>query len=326
MARLCLPPCFLQIDFSDMPKDVTDGRVGPSAHIQGLSLHAAYAAGELIRMDRFQDGLALAARELLETHATLPREVHYVADLRRWLLSQATIAIHFEHLLDSNALPVSPARLQQALGANGIASRNTIGTFLSEMHRYEFITPLESRDKRRREYRATMKSEALIGHYFDIHLRSLDAIDNGRRHSTFHQHPEILPSAQSGFARRLCENAEWHHPAPSIARFVRSDSGSSVLHDLVSRAPKTNALSDSAIWVGRLSPSDFSRQYRISRMHVSRLFGEARADGFLGWANGSHRGDGWVSPVLVRDYRHWQALKLEAISHAFQQACLKAGL
>jgi len=326
MARICTAPHSLQNGFSNMPKDVTGDRVASRERVGGAIGAPAYCADALIRMDDFQDGLALAARELLQTHASLPAEVHYVADLRRWLLSQATIAIHFEHLLNPDAPPISPSALQRMLDGTGIASRNTIGTFLSEMSRYGFIASIPSRDRRRREFRASEKSEALICRYFNIHLRSLDVIDNGRRHAISCQYPDLLPLAQSDFARRLCENRQWYHPAQSIAGFVRSDSGSSVLHDLVSRAPGTHDLSGPPIWVGDLSPGDFSGKYRISRMHVSRLFGEARTAGLMGWAKSSNRGEGWISPVLVHDYRHWQALKLGAVSHAFHDACERAQL
>ncbi len=311
MASICTLPQGLENGFGDMPKDVTDGI-------------AAYDADALIQMDRFRDGLALSAQELLQTHASLPREVHYVADLRRWLLSQATIAIHFEHQLNPALAPISPSRVQQALHGAGIASRNTIGTFLSELHRYAFIAPIGSQDGRRREYRATERSEALIRHYFNIHLRSLDLIDGGGRHVIACAHPDLLPSAQSRFAKKLCEHVLWHHPAQSIARFVRSDSGSGVLHDLVSSAPETNRLANAPIWVGPVSPAEFSRKYRISRMHVARLFAEARAAGLMGWARESNRGDCWISPILVHDYRHWQALKLAAVSQAFRDAYAEA--
>ncbi|RYY24424.1 MAG: hypothetical protein EOP62_17080 [Sphingomonadales bacterium] len=299
-----------------MPKDVTGPVAAPDA---GL-IFRTYDAASLTVMDRFQDSLALSAQELLQTHAALPREVHYVADLRRWLLSQATIAIHFQHRLDRRSPPISPGRLMQVLCDTKIASRNTIGTFLSEMNRYDFIAPISSHDRRRREFQATPKSEALIRHYFEIHLRSLDGIDGGRRHAIFRHYPELLPTAQSAFANRLCETREWHDPAHSIARFVRSDSGSSVLHDLVSSAPGEAVLSDTPIWIGEVSPVAFSRKYRISRMHVARLFGEARAAGLMGWAKSSNRGACWISPRLVHDYRHWQALKLAAVSHAFHDA------
>lgn len=326
MARICTAPHLLENGFSDMPKDVTGDEATPGGRAGGTIRIGAYSADALILMDRFQDGLALAARELLQTHTSLPGEVHYVADLRRWLLSQATIAIHFEHLLNPDSPPISPTRLQQILHGTRIASRNTIGTFLAEMCRYGFITSIKGPDKRRREFRASEKSEALICRYFDIHLRSLDLMDNGHRHSISCRYPDLLPIAQSGFAKRLCANPEWHHPAQSIAKFVRSDSGSSVLHDLVSRAPGGNALVESPIWVGELSPSAFSGKYRISRMHVARLFGEARSASLMGWAKSSNRGAGWISPVLVQDYRHWQALKLGAVSQAFREACERAKL
>jgi hypothetical protein len=276
-------------------------------------------------MDRFREGLEMSARELLETHLALPREVHYVADLQRWMLSHMTMALHFEHLNDRQALPISPGNLVRAIGDTAIASRNTIHAFLMEMRRYRFIAPLESADGRQRAARATDMSEELIRRYFDIHLRALDHIDGGARFRMSQQDPHLLHRAQPRFARLILEESDWHKPAASIAKFVRSDSGSSVLHDLVKSVPTPPPGRMAEVWIGKVSPNAFSTRYRISRTHTARLFGQVRAAGLIGWAKASNRGDCWISTALVRDYRYWQALKLAAVSRGFEAACGAGG-
>lgn len=244
-----------------------------------------------------------------------------MADLARWILSQMTIALHFEHQLDANAPAISPTSLVQAMGDSRVASRNTIHGFLMEMRRYAFVTPIESADRRQRAVRATEMSEGLIRRYFDIHLRALDAVDGGERYALSCSHPGLLRRAQPAFARLLLNQHGWHSPAANIARFVRSDSGSSVLHDLATGIPPLEDEDATPIWIGKVSPSAFSQRYRISRTHAARLLGVAREAGLIGWANADNRGQCWVAPELIRAYRHWQALKLAAVSQAFHQAC-----
>ncbi|WP_378944840.1 hypothetical protein [Mesorhizobium sp. ANAO-SY3R2] len=282
----------------------------------------AYTADCLVRMGRFRDGLASAARELLETHLALPQEVHYVADLQRWLLSQMTVAMHFENYLDPAAPPISAKNLVRALVGTEIASRNTVYGFLQELKRYGFVVPLPSDDRRQRIFRATEMSERLIRRYFDIHLRALDIVDDGQRYALSCRHPDILFRAQPRFARLLLAQDDWHKPPQNIAKFVRSDSGSSILHDLIKGIPPLSTDMTSPIGVGKVSPNAFSLRYRISRTHAARLFGLAREAGLVGWTKDSNRGDCWISPDLVYAYRHWQAVKLAAVSQAFHEACL----
>lgn len=289
-------------------------------------LPQAYTADCLAEMERFRDGLAQTARDLLDTHLALPREVHYVADLQRWLLSQMTVGMHFEHELDPAAPPISPMNLIEALQGTQIASRNTIYSFLQELKRYGFVVPMPSLDNRRRCFRATAMSEQLIRRYFDIHLRALDVIDDGQRYRLSCRAPQLLHHAQPRFVRLLVAEDEWHRPPQSIAKFVRSDSGSSVLHDLIKGVPQLAPDMVAPIPIGKVSPNALSQRYRISRTHAARLFGQAREAGLLGWSNKSNRGDCWISPGLVRAYRHWQALKLAAVSQAFRQACESAGI
>lgn len=279
-----------------------------------------------MRMDMFRDGLASAARELLETHLELPKQVHYVADLQRWLLSQMTVAMHFENDLDPAAPPISAGNLLGAMAGTGIASRNTVYCFLQELKRYGFVLPRPSDDRRQRYFRATEMSEHLIRRYFDIHLRALDRVDNGQRYPLSCRHRSLLHRAQPRFARLLLAQDDWHRPQHNIAKFVRSDSGSSILHDLIKGVPALASDMTAPIWVGKVSPNALSQRYRISRTHAARLFGLAREAGLVGWEKRSNRGDCWISSDLVHAYRLWQALKLAAVSQAFHQACMDANL
>lgn len=298
----------------------------PAFSTSNAHLPAAYCAERLVLLDGFREGLASSARELLATHLALPREVHYVADLQRWMLSQLTITLHFEHQHDAACPPISPANLVRAVGTTGIASRNTIHAFLMELKNQRLVAPMASADRRQRASTATPISEDLIRRYFDIHLRALDIIDGGARFALSCRHPHLLSQAQPRFTRLLLEKHDWYKPPHSIAKFVRSDSGSSVLHDLVKDVPSHLIDMNTPIWIGKISPNWFSSRYRISKTHVARLFAMARAAGLIGWANKSNRGECWISPRLAHDYRCWQAIKLAAVSQAFHETCLSGAI
>lgn len=284
-------------------------------------INPGYTADTLTGLPGFCDGLAASVRDLLETHKELPREVYYVSDLRRWLLSQLTATMHFEHRNDPAQPPISPGNLVKALAGTGIASRNTIHGFLLEMRRYRFIVPLASTDRRQHHAEATAMSEQLIRRYFDIHLKALDIMDNGSRHALSCRHPHLLAQAHPRFVRLIFTRPDWYHPPKAISKFVCSDSGTSILHDLVSGAPASITSHQSPLWIGKVSPKALSQRYSISKTHVARLLAEARAAGLIGFNSATNRSNCWIAPDLVAIYRYWQGTKLAAVSQAFHEAC-----
>lgn len=275
----------------------------------------AYSVQALLSMERFFDCVSSAVEDLLETHRLLPRKVRYVADIQKWMLSQATLALHFENTLDPTRPAITPSDLVRYFGKTPAASKNTVLAFLMEMRHYNLVEPVEVGDRRRRSFRATMESEALIRRYFDIHMRALDLLDNGPRYRLSSAEPKLLHHAQPKMTRLLFQRPEWWHPPETIATFVKSDAGSNIVHDLVSRVPKI-ALETDRLWIGPVSPTELSRRFHLSRTHAVRLFARARRDGLLGWQRNDNRGDCWIAPQLVHDYRFWQATKFAAISQA----------
>lgn len=285
----------------------------------------AYSPSQLVGMPHFCDGLHFAARELLETFRRAPRRVRYVADRQRWLLSQAALALHFEHEADPSKPALTPLNLFRFLGDTRAASRNTVNAFLLEMRHYQFGEALDTADRRHRAIKASADTEKLAQHYFDIHLRALDMMDGSSRRELASREPGFVSRAQPPFARRLLRSTDWREPPQSIANFVKTDSGSNILHELAARAPSGAPLSTEPIWIGPVSPSEIANVCLISPSHVVRLFARARRDGLLGWARKSNRGECWISPQLVRDYRYRQAVKFSALSHSARDALQRPG-
>jgi hypothetical protein len=285
----------------------------------------AYEANELVALPHFRDGQNLTATELLEAHRLLPKRVRYVADIQRFMLSHAAMALHLEHTLDPSKPGVTATNLLRFFENTPAASKNTVLAFLVEMRHYNFVEPLDGGDRRSRAFRATADTEQLIRFYFDTHSRGLDGMDGGNRVALLAAHPRLLHLAQPRFARLLLNNDKWRDPPETIAGFTKSDSGSSVIHDLVARVP-LGELGSQPIQIGHVSATDVAKRYVVSTTHAVRLFSRAKAQGLIGWQGSTNRGECWISPTLVRDYYLWQAEKFAAMSAAIRFACEKAGV
>ncbi len=275
----------------------------------------AYDAATLLGDAGFAHCLHAAAGELLATHARIPREVRYLADIKKWTLSQAAISLHFAHLHDPARPPLSPAVLQDMLRGTQVASRNTILSFLQEMRHYGLVAPLPDADRRRRSLRATPQAEAVFAIWFETHLRALDLFDRGNRAALLNRRPDLLGRAQPLMTARLLHDPAWTLPPQSVALFTRTASGSNILHHLASRA----AWEMSGPWgtIGAVTAQSIASRYLISQSHTARLLARAAESGLLRWHGTGHSRRCEISHLLVTEYRHWQAVKFAALSAAF---------
>ncbi|KAB2693158.1 hypothetical protein F9K79_21705 [Ochrobactrum sp. Kaboul] len=286
-----------------------------------INIPAIFDPADLVRNERFHDCLQTTASELLAITAELPREVRYLSDMQKWLLSQATFAIHFEHQTDPRNPPISPTNLLNFLKGTPIASKNTTLAFLQETRHYNFIEPLPTRDRRQHLFRACTTTEELIRLWLTTHLIAIDRMDNGNRATLMLRHPDMLRYAQPIMTRDVLHNSDWCRPQPSIANFTHSESGNNILHDVASRAPWT--FSGDRAWIGKVTSNGISTRYRMSQSNTARILARARDAGLIGWERPGNRGDCWISATLVQDYRQWQALKFAAISKGMHGAAKK---
>lgn len=278
-----------------------------------------YSAAELVVKPEFWSGLSQEAQDLLTVHEAIPEVVHYLADIRHWILIQMAIALHFEYKCDPSRPRLSPKVLQEALEGTRIASRNTIQTFLREMVRVQLTDQPLPETLRQRAPQVSEKSEKLILVYLSIHLRALDAVDGGRRNAALQNRPDLLPALQSRFARRICLSPAWYNPSEEVRCFTGSTSGSSILHDLILATQHRQPDAAGRIWIGPISSAQFSGTYNVSTAHVARMLSKAQTIGAVGWAKPRRRGDCWLSVKLARSYLLWQAEKLSALSRAFEE-------
>lgn len=278
-------------------------------------LPRSFTVEEVMSSPRFTDTLEASRDDLLGVHQRLPREVRYLADLQRWLLSQATLAVHFEYKTGLSDMPISPTNLLRFLKGTQVSSRNTTLSFLNEMIYYKLVDALPSSDKRVRNYIARPYAEELIREWFHIHLRALDLMDDGNRFALSRSRPDLLFHAQPRMTRHVLAEREWFDPTAAVAVFVKADSGSNLLHHLAAMA-EDRPVVDGKIWIGPMSSARMAQGYLISQSHTGRLFAKARKLGAMGWQTTGHGRDCWLAPELVDAYHRWQAVKLSCVARA----------
>lgn len=261
-----------------------------------------------------------AAEQLLAMHDIAPRVVRYVASMQKWLITQAIVALHFERKHDETRPSLTAGSLIEFFAGKQPFSKNTLTAHLAEMSAYGLLLPQESKDRRVRPLQLSVYGETMIGQWLASHLSALDRLDGGERAARLGSDQRLLARIHPLAVRALAFDPDWAQPPASVDLFVRTETGSNILHELICRVPAGLQGIDRPVCLGPLPASDVSTRHTLSRGHVQRVFSRAKSEGLLVWSLPGNRGDLFVSQTLLRDYILWQAIKFRAISVAYGQA------
>lgn len=279
----------------------------------------AYDLAALLAFPKIEEILTGIGRELTQLHDETPRVVHYVSDLRRWLITQAALSLYFDQVTGVDPAGLTVSRLLKMETLKPYASRNTISAHFLQMRRFNIFTVESQADMRTRPLIPGPEGLRLIRTWFDEHLAALDSLDGGERLALSETYPALLHHAQPRIARTLVADPRWSDPPESIGIFTLSGMGSNLLHDLVARVslPRDDA---ERLTIGPLRPRSLVARYGVSRSQIVRLLSRAQEKGDLGWNAPPYEGDAWISKSLADAYMAWQALKLSAVSKAVAEA------
>jgi len=261
-----------------------------------------------------------AAEQLLAMHDTAPRVVRYVASMQKWLITQAIVALHFERKHDEARPYLTAGSLIDFFTERQRFSKNTLTAHLAEMRAYGLLLPLDSKDRRVKPLQLSSYGEALVRQWLESHLSALDRMDGGDRVSTLAGNPQLLACIHPLAIRALVFDPAWAEPPANVDLFVRTESGSNILHELICRLPAGIQSMAGPVCLGPLHASEISTRHTLSRGHVQRVFSRARAEGLLVWSLPGNQGDLFVSGTLLRDYARWQGIKFDAISRAYDES------
>lgn len=265
-------------------------------------------------------GIRDAAVELLAMHDIAPRVVRYVASMQKWLITQAIVALHLNRQADPTCPPLTAGALIDFFARQPIFSKNTLTAHLAEMRAYGLLIVQESTDRRVKPLHLSAYGETLIRKWLESHLAALDRLDGGSRRARFADDPGLLARIHPSAIQSLIFDPAWACPPTSVDLFVRTESGSNILHELICRLPAHLQNGDEPVCLGQLHASEISTRHTLSRGHVQKVFARARSQGLLTWGLPGNQGDLFVSRTLLWDYVRWQEVKFKAISAAYEQA------
>lgn len=289
----------------------------PDISVQPLS------AQEIHAHPRLPAALAGLSAQLRQQYLQNPRLGRTLASHQRWLLSQATLALHFEYDSADKTSGLTVGRLRELVTVTSAASRNTVLNFMEEMRHYRYVQdvphPQGARSRRRRIVVTELATDA-IHHWLLANLNILDMLDGGSRAQRLRDEPHLLHIVQPRAARACLADPRWVDPTDHVGLFQWTEGGALAMDELVIRCAQTTADEEGRHSVGPINIRLLADQFLMSHTHLQRLFRKAAEAGVVGWTGARRKADLWVAASFLAEYRAWQAIKLSHVDAAFHTA------
>jgi len=159
-----------------------------------------------------------------------------------WVMTHGALALNFLHKINLDLPPLTATNLFREVEHTGIASPNTVTSYLKEIYARGYITLLPKADRRVRAYAMTEFSEKIFYLYLQISLQGLDLIDGAGRADIANADPRILTHVHPIFARHMLNDPIYYAPPPpSIAALVNTTIGISVLNEMTPAQKETQS-------------------------------------------------------------------------------------
>ncbi len=253
------------------------------------------------------------AASFLTIERSSPRVAGIFGTQQRYLLAQLASAMMFR----SNDGTLHLSRFLEAVVASRIASRNTAHDFIREMEKYGVIrqgATLE--DKRSRPLKLAEETIGLLGVWVSIHLKTLDAFDDGRRNAVFAETPGMLSKLHPAIVDRILQSQRSTNPDGTFSLFTWMNDGGLVMDKMIATVSDFSP-KDDRIVTGITSLDEIALALRVTKTHLSRKMAVAEREGSLGWMEKRGASSLWLSRSFIGEYVAYQADKLARINEAF---------
>lgn len=233
---------------------------------------------------------------------------------RRWLISQAAMALYWE---EGSALTVSG--LVAKLTALKVASPNTIRDFADELQAYGFLrADPRFKSVRPRHWAPTETVISLYARWFYANLALVDGLDGGSRARIFAAAPDNLAAMQPRLAWNCLTDPRWRIPPERIGLLVKSISGGLVMDQIIILVGH-ECCHNGRMEIPAIDAHHWASQMQISRTHLQRTLKKLQDAGGIGWLGRPFESGMWVEQTLIREYCAWQAVKSHYVDEAFQR-------
>lgn len=259
---------------------------------------------------------------MLAQYETGPRLASVFATQQRWLMGHAALKLYFRWDRQDARTGFNAARFLDLIREHAVASRNTADAFLKEMLHYNFAHHVPGgSDRRTRHIQPAQVSLDMLAGWATAHLKTLDALDDGKRLAGFLDGTVPLARLQPLIADRLFTSPEVREPQRTFSLFTWLNNGGVVMDWLIAGIEPAAADAE-RIPTGVLSVADMAKWLKLSRTHLARKLREAEAMGSIGWQGKRGNSVMWVSKGFRAEYATAQAVKLAIIDAAYED-CLQ---
>lgn len=248
-----------------------------------------------------------------------PRLSSVFATQQRWLMAHAAIALAFSD--PGNGVPqLTLSRFLAEVERYGIASRNTADAFLKEMLHYGYAERVnDPTDRRAKPVRIAPEPMALLRHWAEIHLVTLDQMDGGTRLVTLNAIPQSFIMLEREIAVSVLSTPVIPGPKSTFSLFTWLNNGGAIMDWLI--AGLGDASTDGTRYATSvIAVNDIADWIKLSRTHLTRKLREAEALGSMGWSGARGASPMWVSSGFVGEVISYQSAKLAIIDAACQRA------
>jgi AraC-like DNA-binding protein len=256
------------------------------------------------------------SRALLSMFEHDSRLAAVFATQQRWLMSHIGLALYFRNATATPGNGLLAAEFIAEVVRHGVASPNTADSYLKEMTKYGYLSPLPMGPDRRRRPMAPSGSvvTALCG-WLATHLESLDSIDGGARAAIFAADPTVIAQLQPRIGNDLVQARALRFPQKAFSLFTWLDNGGLVMDWLIN-SMEPAPLQAERVRVGEISIVEMAGRLNLSRTHLARKLREAEDLGSIGWEGRRGRSVMWVSRGFRQEYADAQTTKLAIIDQA----------
>ena len=284
----------------------------------------SHSAADLAGNFAFAHILCHLAASLRSVFDESPRLARTLATHQRWMMSQGAYALHLERDPADPASGLTVSRLRELIVDNGVASRNTVQSYIEELLSYRFIRYVpDNKVRRPRPLEPTEVTQAAMLRWLTANLAALDVLDSGRRVEMLAKLPQIFDIAQPRIARTCIENPDWREPPQVVAICMWTDAGGLVIDEFFGRLD-LNAGIDGRYDIGRVDAKALAEHFMMSRTHLQRLLRKGVEFGSLGWTD-EKRTHMWMSRSFIDQYCAWQAIKFSIVDEAYEWALAQIG-
>ena len=255
------------------------------------------------------------AANFLAVERSAPRVAGIFGTQQRYLMAQIASAMIFR----SSEGVLHLSRFLEAVAAHRIASRNTAHDFVREMEKYGVIRHVAMPDdKRSKPLRLAEETQRLLGVWVSIHLKTLDAFDEGDRMRRFGDESALLPKLHPPIVDRILTSARSTSPDGTFSLFTWMNDGGLVMDRMIATI-QDFAPHDNRIVTGIVTLDEIAEALRVTKTHLSRKMAEAEVEGSVGWLGRRGASSLWLSPAFLDEYVAYQADKLSRIDEAFAE-------